>query len=112
MCVAATALHLRLETLHIRLSDVAVYVVTSCLSVVSSPTHLHGPVKHFHPSNLSCPHCCRCVWPAGVMVRPLDLPLRRSRVRLPAVPLSANNLGQVVHTRASVTKQYNLVKRR
>ena len=27
----------------------------------------------------------------------------------PAVPLSANYLGQVVRTRASVTKQYNLV---
>ena len=39
----------------------------------------------------------------------LDLRLRRSRVRLPAVPFSGSNLGQVVHTRASVTKQYNLV---
>ena len=43
------------------------------------------------------------------MSRALDLRLRRSWVRLPAVPLSGNNLGQVVHTRASVTKQYNLV---
>ena len=31
-------------------------------------------------------------------------PVKRSRVRLPAVPLSGNNLWQVVHTRASVTK--------
>ena len=35
--------------------------------------------------------------------------LERSRVQLLAVPLSGNDLGQVVHTRASVTKQYNLV---
>jgi len=33
----------------------------------------------------------------------------RRWVRLPAVPLPGNNPGQVVHTRASVTKQYNLV---
>ena len=33
----------------------------------------------------------------------------RLQVRLPAVPLSGNNLGQVVHTCASVAKQYNLV---
>ena len=31
------------------------------------------------------------------------------QVRLPAIPLSGNSLGQVVHTRVSVTKQYNLV---
>ena len=30
-------------------------------------------------------------------------------VLLPAVPLSGNNLGQVVHTRASITEQYTLV---
>ena len=51
-------------------------------------------------------YMCR---PGGVMVRALDLRLKRSRVRLPAVPLSANNLGQVVHTCASVTKHYKLV---
>ena len=34
---------------------------------------------------------------------------KRSRVRLPTVPFSGNNFGQVVHIRASVTKQYNLV---
>jgi len=32
-----------------------------------------------------------------------------ARIRLPAFERSANNLGQVIHTRASVTKQYNLV---
>ena len=32
------------------------------------------------------------------MVRALDLRLRRSRVRISAVPLSGNNLEQVVHT--------------
>jgi len=37
------------------------------------------------------------------------LPLERSQVQLPAAPLSGNDLGQVVHTRASVAKQYNLV---
>jgi len=31
------------------------------------------------------------------MVRVLDLRLKRSRVRISAVPLSGNNLGQVVH---------------
>ena len=35
--------------------------------------------------------------------------LERSQVQLLAVLLSGNDLGQVVHTRASVTKQYNLV---
>ena len=35
--------------------------------------------------------------------------LKRSGVQLPAKPLSGNNLGQVVHTRSSVTKQYNLL---
>jgi len=43
----------------------------------------------------------------GVM--DLDLRLQKSRVRTSAVPLSGNNLGQVVHTRVSVAKQYNLV---
>ena len=41
----------------------------------------------------------------------LDSRLKRVAVRLPAVPLSGNDLRQVVHThtRASVTKQYKLV---
>jgi len=43
------------------------------------------------------------------MVRALDLRLKRLRVRILTVPRFDNNLGQVVHTRASVTKQYNLV---
>ena len=38
------------------------------------------------------------MWPGGVVVRALDLRLKRSRVRISAVPLSGNNLGQVVHT--------------
>jgi len=33
-----------------------------------------------------------------IMVRTSNLRLKRSRVRAPAVPLSDNNLGQVVHT--------------
>ena len=32
------------------------------------------------------------------MVRALDLRLKLSRVRISAVPLSGNSLGQVVHT--------------
>jgi len=48
------------------------------------------------------------MWPGAVMVRVLAL-YTRLWLRLPAVPLLGNNLRQVVHTRASVTKQYNLV---
>jgi len=33
------------------------------------------------------------------VLRALDLRLKRSRVRISAVPLSGDNLGQVVHTR-------------
>ena len=52
---------------------------------------------------------CTCAWwSGGVVARALRLRLQ-SQVRSAAVPLSGNNLGQVVHTRASVTKQYNLV---
>jgi len=43
------------------------------------------------------------------MVRALYLRLKRSRVRISAVPLSGNNLGQVVHTHVPATKQYSLV---
>jgi len=39
----------------------------------------------------------------------VGLQQKRSRDRLPAVPHSGNNLGQVVHTCASVSNQYNLV---
>jgi len=39
----------------------------------------------------------------------VGLQLERPRDQLSSVPLSGNDLGQVVHTRASVTKQYNLV---
>ena len=55
------------------------------------------------------------VWPGRVVAGALDLRLKRSRVRISAVPLSGNNLGQVIHThththtRASVAKQYNLI---
>jgi len=45
----------------------------------------------------------------GVMVKALVFYSTRSRVWLPAIPLLGSNLGQVVHTRASVTKQCNLV---
>jgi len=38
-------------------------------------------------------------WPGGVMVSAyVGLRLERSRVQLPAEPLSGNDLGQVVHT--------------
>ena len=43
------------------------------------------------------------MWPGGVVVRALDVRLRRSRVRFPAVPLSGNNLGQVVHVPLSTS---------
>jgi len=62
----------------------------------------------------SCYFVNKCVgvqlsaWPGGVMVRPSDLRLRKLWVRLPAVSLSDNNLGQVVRAhvplRGSVTK--------
>ena len=39
----------------------------------------------------------------------VGLEIQRVAVRLPAVPLSGNNLRQVVHTCASVAKQYKLV---
>ena len=37
-------------------------------------------------------------WPGGVVVRALDLRVKRSSVRISAVPLPGNNPGQVVHT--------------
>jgi len=49
------------------------------------------------------------MWPGGVVVRAVDLRLKKSRVRISAVPLSGNNLGQVVSIRVPVTKQYDLV---
>ena len=39
-----------------------------------------------------------CGWPGGVMVSAVSLRLERSRVQHPAVSLSDNYLGQVVHT--------------
>jgi len=44
------------------------------------------------------------------MVRALDSRLKNVASSIPGLVLSGNNLGQVVHThtRASVTKQYNL----
>ena len=39
----------------------------------------------------------------GVVVRAFDLRLKRSRLRISAVPLSGNNLGQVVHTRVPLS---------
>jgi len=41
--------------------------------------------------------------------RALDLQHKTLQVQVPAVAFSGNNLEQVVHTRASVTKQYNLI---
>jgi len=37
------------------------------------------------------------------MVRALDLRLNRSRVRISAVSLAGNNLGQVVHTQVPLS---------
>ena len=37
-------------------------------------------------------------WPGSVVVRVLDLRFKRSLVQISAVPLSGNNLGQVVRT--------------
>jgi len=57
---------------------------------------------------------CLCVVPGSAMATALDLLLRRSRVRCPAVPVSRNNLGQVVRThvpRSSRIKQHNFVYR-
>jgi len=39
------------------------------------------------------------VWPGGVVVRRLDLRLKRSQVRILAVTLSGSNLRKAVHTR-------------
>ena len=62
---------------------------------------------HIALLRILCEQCPVC--PGGVVVGALDLRLNRSRVPISAVPLSYNSLGQVVHTCASVTKQYNLV---
>ena len=53
--------------------------------------------------------CIITLWLDGVMVSALDLQ-SRGQVQLPAIPPSSNNSVQVVHTCASVTKQYNLVQ--
>jgi len=37
------------------------------------------------------------------MVRALDLQLKTSRIRISAVPLSGNNIGQVVHTHVTLS---------
>ena len=42
------------------------------------------------------------------MVRALDLRPKRLLVRLPAGPLSGNNLGQVVHTRVPLSPSSNI----
>ena len=43
------------------------------------------------------------MWPDSVVARASDSRLERSLVRLPAVPLSGNNLRQVVHTHVSLS---------
>jgi len=43
------------------------------------------------------------------MVRASDSRRKKSRVRFPAVSLSCNNLGQVVHTHVPLHPRYNLV---
>ena len=44
------------------------------------------------------------MWPGGIVVgASLDLRLKRSRIRVSAVPLSGNNLGQVIHTHAPLS---------
>ena len=49
------------------------------------------------------------VWPGGVVVRVLDSRHKMSGVQFLSISRSGNNLGQVVHARASVPKQYTLV---
>jgi len=52
-------------------------------------------------SNVELPLTLRphhIVWPGGVVVTALDLRLKRSPAQISAVPVSGNNLGQVVHT--------------
>jgi len=44
------------------------------------------------------------VWPGDVVIRALDLRLRRSRVQSPSVLLSDNNPGQVVHARVPLSQ--------
>ena len=49
--------------------------------------------------------CTLLLWPGGVMVRMLvRLATQRVAVQLPAVPLSGNNLRQVVHTRMPLSR--------
>jgi len=60
------------------------------------------------PQNCTFPWAVGC--PGGIVVRALDLRLKRSPVRLPAVLLSGNNLGQVVHTHVPLSPSY-LVQR-
>ena len=57
-----------------------------------------------------CKGTLHTTWPGGIMVRALDSRLKNVASSIPGLVLSGNNLGQVVHThtRASVTKQYNL----
>jgi len=53
------------------------------------------------------------VWPGGIVVRAVQGRSGFATLKVagstPGLALSGNNHGQVVHTRASVTKQYNLV---
>jgi len=64
-------------------------------------------VKERGASTVLCYQPC---WPGGVVVRVLDLRLKRSRIRISAVPLS-RNLGQVVHTRVPLSPS-NIIRYR
>jgi len=52
-------------------------------------------------------HCFRVVAWQCVVASALDLRLRRSRV--PAVPLSRNDLGQVVHTHVPLSQRSSVI---
>jgi len=59
---------------------------------------LHRPCTAYCTGSINNPTLTsNTAWPGRVVVRALDLRLKRSRVRISAVPLSGNNLGQVVH---------------
>ena len=50
-------------------------------------------------------------WPAGVVAKASESRLKRSPVRSPTVPLSHNNLGQVVHTHVSPSPSSTILYR-
>jgi len=47
--------------------------------------------------------------PVNVMIRAVDSPLKRCRFKIPAIPFSGSDLGQVIYSHSSVTKQCELL---